>query len=160
MAKCISDVKERINDRIVRYNAYIDAWKRVERVYTKQGKPFKVFSRNFNNCEIREKDYWNGEKELRVHGSFSQDGSIYPKSYFEDSINITQPLKTWDGEKPSDDRIIHEAYRDVFQLNVDEVMVEVDKKIEKKKFVIYVEYGGLGDNLFFSHINSFIKYIY
>lgn len=114
-----------INKKIERLQSLADAWKKVTRNHTKDGKDFKIMSKNFSGCKFVEYPYSirDGHKEKEI--------TVYTRSkyygYINDSFKDTSIFVN--GIAP--ERIIKETCLvPYYVLTADEIETEINKKIE------------------------------
>lgn len=114
-----------INKKIEYNQTLMDAWKKVTRNRTKDGKDFKTLSKNFTGCEFVDYPYsiidGHREKEITVYARSAYGG------YINDCIKDTSIHV--DGIDP--DRVMKETCLvPYYVLNADEIEAEIKKKIE------------------------------
>lgn len=78
----ITDAKRITEKRIEYYTCRIEAWKKVERLYKKDGNPFSVLSKNFNNLTLRNS---YGSNEAAVY--FKDENGAYADDYINLEAN-------------------------------------------------------------------------
>lgn len=123
-----NDIRKKIENSIDEIRGRMEAWENVKRVYKKDGKPFKVLSKNFTNCFIGN-NRWNDGKVIEV--------SYYVNGYHRsDSVAITGVNKDgWKGTPPEESEL-YKLYAKVpcfFDMNVDQVEEAISLCIERDK---------------------------
>lgn len=117
---CKSDIARTLESYISEYESKIQLWKKVKRVYKKDGSNFKVLSKNFENAKIQNKTYSSYEDPEMIVSDWTQSAG-----YISDSIDLRELVK-YSSLKPDEDRIIKVPYLEpYFFLTVD----EIEKKI-------------------------------
>ena len=81
----IEDAKNKMQKSVNYYACRIEAWKKVERLYKKDGKPFTVLSKNFSNLSFRNS---YGNKYVAVF--FTDENGAYQYDELNISKNIYQ----------------------------------------------------------------------
>lgn len=116
------------------YIAILGAWKKVKRLYKKDGTPFKVLSKNFEGCKFATPYYSNDKSDLqlKIHIRTPFDGIV------EDEIYLYRPLESL----PTIEN--REILRNYGLLTLGEIEHEINKKIEWyentiKKYNRYIE---------------------
>lgn len=79
------------------YRTRIEAWEKVTRNYTKTGEPFKVLSKNFNNCTI------NPGEKIEIH--FRDESGRVTYDYINLRRNVYEAKKTYQEEATTPDAI-------------------------------------------------------
>lgn len=78
----IEDAKAKMQKSVNYYACRIEAWKKVERLYKKDGKPFAVLSKNFNNLTLMNRF---GSNEAVVY--FKDENGRYENDYINLEAN-------------------------------------------------------------------------
>lgn len=84
--RSIQEAKAKAQRSVDYYNARVEAWERVKRLYTKGGQPFKVLSKNFENLTFRE-EY--GSKKATVFFYTKTSGYEHDDIYLTDIEELT-----------------------------------------------------------------------
>lgn len=125
----LESIKKDFKQRIEELNALIEAWEKVERVRTKDGKDFKTLSKNFKEAKIENKEYSikSYDKQIKVWNTTKQN------RYITDSLDVVQLVEMVKFEV-EEERIIKESFvKPYFILNVDEVFELINIRIANYK---------------------------
>lgn len=91
----IEDAKAKMQKSVEYYACRIEAWKKVERLYKKDGSNFSVLSKNFSNCNFTE-EY--GTKKLRItfrdeNGEYTRDDIYLSKNCYDDAKDTPEAIE-------------------------------------------------------------------
>ena len=124
----MNEIKSELTAMLEEHIALADAWSNVKRIHTREGKDFKVLSKNFRGCMFKDKDFGLHrlcrDKEIYVV-AITKSGK-----YVSGSMSSTANVDDW-GENVQLDRVLQETFvKPYFELNVDEIEKEISKRAE------------------------------
>ena len=125
--KDLKNIVKELENRIDEHEALLEAWKRVKRLYKKDGSSFSILSKNFENATIQDESYSVYPAKV-VKVFIGHEGK-----YYNEEINCTQ-LVRYSQRKVDESRIIHEScLEDRYNLTIDEIFEEIELKKEYHK---------------------------
>ena len=126
--KDLKNIVKELENRIDEHEALLEAWKRVKRLYKKDGSSFSVLSKNFENAKIEDEPYSIYLAKIVKVWNCGKSGK-----YYNEEIKCTQIVRYSKREiEPS--RIIKEALlEDRYDLTIDEIFEDIAAQIEYHK---------------------------
>lgn len=127
----IEDIKKEIEKEIDVSSCLLDAWKKVEFVTKKDGKPFSVMSKNLKNADYKLSQYATMyyEKQLIVYTYSDKAG------YINDCINCYETIKYMKDEnklaKKENYIVIGGFYEDQYLYDIDDIKQAINDRIER-----------------------------
>lgn len=122
----IEDAKAKMQKSVEYYACRIEAWKKVERLYKKDGKPFAVLSKNFNNLTLMNRF---GSNEAVVY--FKDENGRYENDYINLEANSYTKEEAADTPEAIDKRITaliekYEAWKEKDEKGLAEIEAQIN----------------------------------
>lgn len=122
----IEDAKAKMQKSVEYYACRIEAWKKVERLYKKDGKPFAVLSKNFNNLTLMNRF---GSNEAVVY--FKDESGRYENDYINLEANCYTKEEAADTPEAIEKRItaLIEKY-EAWKKKNEKGLAEIESQLE------------------------------
>lgn len=134
----IAEAKAKMQKSVDYYASRIEAWKKVERLYKKDGKPFTVLSKNFKGATFVKKSYYYNQEELTVYfkdayGYQNDYINVYTEKDTPDTIEqaIKNQIANYEAWKEKDEKGLADIERQLEAIKP--LLDELNKAINEAK---------------------------